>query len=62
MPRFADSREIVANEDVEPIDEIYRKYKEKQTHSSPVEHRIDIAEKQGQHLLGLPFWTAKFSR
>jgi hypothetical protein len=34
MPRFADSKEIVANEDVEPIDEIYRKYLEE------VEHRL----------------------
>ena len=51
MPRFADSKEIVANEDVEPIDVIYWKYVvEQRTLSSPVEHHLDMVEKQGQHL------------
>ncbi len=41
MPRFADSKEIVANEDVAPIDEIYRKYKEQQSLSSIEESLLD---------------------
>jgi hypothetical protein len=51
MPRFADSKEIVANEDVEPIDEIYRKYLEEQTTLRPLARcRIDIAERQERNL------------
>lgn len=56
MPRFADSKEIVANEDVEPIDVIYEKYKQglskkaRQTLGSLAEHRIDIAERQERNL------------
>lgn len=57
MPRFADSKEIVANEDVEPIDEQYRKYLEEVEHRLPfttlsplAEHRIDIAERQERNL------------
>jgi len=42
MPRFADSKEIVANEDVEPVDAQYRR-----TLSSPAECRIDTAEAVG---------------
>jgi hypothetical protein len=48
MPRFADSKEIVANEDVEPIDVIFQNYV--QSLSSLEECSIDIAERQGQNL------------
>jgi len=40
MPRFADSKEIVANEDVEPIDEQFQKSKIP-TLSSKEEHHFD---------------------
>lgn len=48
MPRFADTKEIVANEDVEPIDDQYQKYLA--TLSPLAEHRIDIAERQERNL------------
>ena len=47
MPRFADSKEIVANEDVEPIDEIYRKYME--SLSSIGEHHPDTVDTLGRN-------------
>lgn len=57
MPRFADSKEIVANEDVIPLDEAYRIYLEEVEHRLPLatlsplaEHRIDIAERQERNL------------
>ncbi len=50
MPRFADSKEMVANEDVIPLDEAYRRYLADVEHRLPTfrseeGHRIDIAEK-----------------
>jgi len=53
MPRFADSKEIVANEDVEPIDTQYQIYL--RSLSSIEECCFDTAETVGQNHQGSPF-------
>lgn len=57
MPRFVDSKEIVANEDVLPIDEQYRIYLEEVEHRLPLPTlrplarcHLDTVERQERNL------------